>query len=154
MLSCPCFAMGFYSSFHFVNSPTVRLFVVMGGCVTLQNRAAVWWNFAAKGQFPPTKFSKGKSESHAPILHFGIGRELIRLARRASGVESLEWGANPQQRGSIGPPSRRWPSSQHHHRSSRVRIQNTHVVFKVTMLHTQLARERGERGSGGGSCVI
>ena len=43
MLSCPCFAMGFYSSFHFVNSPTVRLFVVMGGCVTLQNRAAVWW---------------------------------------------------------------------------------------------------------------
>ena len=35
MLSC--------TSFHFVNSPTVRLFVVMGGCVTLPNREAVCW---------------------------------------------------------------------------------------------------------------
>ena len=140
MLSCTCFAMGFYSSSTVPAQPRVRLFIVMGGCVTLRNCAAVWWNFAAKGQFPPTKFSKGKSESHAPILHFGIGRELIRLARRASGVESLEWGANPQQRGSIGPPSRRWPSSQHHHhRSMESRVESeskTHTWFSKSRCYT------------------
>ena len=43
MLSCTCFAMGFYSSSTVPAQPRVRLFIVMGGCETLPNRAVVWW---------------------------------------------------------------------------------------------------------------
>ena len=35
--------MGFYSSSTVPAQPRVRLFVIMGGCETLPNRAVVWW---------------------------------------------------------------------------------------------------------------
>ena len=80
MLSCPCFAMGFYSSFHFVNSPTVRLFVVMGGCVTLQNRAAVWWALVAARRW-----------NSSPILRLSFSGCLGKLFLLVEGSAVL-WG--------------------------------------------------------------
>ena len=47
MLSCTCLAMGFYSSSTVPAQLRVRLFVVMGGCETLPNRAVVLWPLSA-----------------------------------------------------------------------------------------------------------